>query len=67
MENSNLIAALISLAAMAAALCLAAFFTLRRRLVLAVVCMLCFIALFQQSADFAGQFTTYEQGAKHAS
>lgn len=67
METPNLIAALISLAAMAAALCLAAFFTLRRRLVLAVICMLCFIALFQQSADIAGQFTANKQGAKHAS
>jgi hypothetical protein len=50
----NATAALITLVATAAALLLAAFFTLRRRLVLALVCMLCFLALFRSGSIYAG-------------
>lgn len=54
MENLNVTGMLITLAAMAAALLLAAFFTLRRRLGLAVVCMLCFLALFRPGVVLSG-------------
>ena len=54
MENLSASAALITLVATAAALFLAAFFTLRRRLLLALVCMVCFLALFRPGAIYVG-------------
>jgi hypothetical protein len=54
MENMSATVALITLVSTAAALLLAAFFTLRRRLGLALVCMLCFLALFRPDAIYAG-------------
>lgn len=49
LEQINLISVAITFIASAAALLLAAYFTLRHRLVLACVCMGCFLALFHPS------------------
>lgn len=54
-EQINLIPVVITLIASAGALLLAGFFTLRRHLVLACVCMGCFLALFRPSVVLAGQ------------
>lgn len=51
----QLLPVLVTFIATAAALLLAAYFTLRRRLVLAAVCMGCFLALFRPSVVLAGE------------
>jgi hypothetical protein len=57
---------LITLAATAAALLLAAFFTLRRRLGLAVVCMLCLLALFRPGVVLSGVSLTDQTESQNA-
>lgn len=57
---------LITLVATAAALFLAAFFTLRRRLGLAVVCMLCFLALFRPGVVLSGVFLPDQTESQNA-
>ena len=55
MQEIQVIPVLVTFVGTAGALLLAGYFTLRRRLVLACVCMGCFFALFRPSMAFAGE------------